>query len=163
MQAGSIDAGLLMAPVTLRAIKLGFKPFLDLGTLRFLYPNTVILASNKYLNRNRERTKLFLRAYLEGIQMMKNDKSYTMKVIAKYTRVEDEEAVAAVYEVFGRKYLESDPYPDPEIFVSALQFQSEAEAGGKKNLQPMEFVETSIMEELARERPGKEERGQKAP
>ncbi len=58
----------------------------------------------------------FLRAYLEAIKVLKTERDYSIKALAKFTRVNNLKSVAEGYDYFVRQ-LEPVPHPS----VSAMQ------------------------------------------
>ena len=51
--------------------------------------------------KNRSTALRLLRAYCEGIHRVRTDKEGTIKVLARYTKVQDPEVLAELYRIYG--------------------------------------------------------------
>ena len=88
---GIVDAGVVSPPTNLSAAKLGLKELVDFGEIGIVYPNSPLATTQSYLEKNRSTALRLLRAYCEGIHRVRTDKEATIKVLARYTRVQDPE------------------------------------------------------------------------
>jgi len=114
---------------------------IDLG---IPYSMDMIVVSRDYVRRQPETTERILRAYMEGIAALHQQKDKALKVIAKYGRLADPKKIEAHYQD-SVDYLEKLPRIDADAVATILDFM------GKKDT-PMEtFAETSTIDRLARE------------
>lgn len=74
LRGGSIDAGLLSPPNNFQASRLGFITVLDIGDFDFEFPSTGLTITETFMRRNRETVKTFIKAYIETIHFMKNNR-----------------------------------------------------------------------------------------
>lgn len=125
LEAGGLDAGVISAILGLTAIKNGFRRLMDFGDLTIPYPLGPLIARESYLQSHRDVTLRFLRAYVEALRRVLTDRETAIKALAKYTRTQDAEVLAATYRLYRPKYLE-------KIYVSVE---------GVKNLLRSEFHE----------------------
>jgi ABC-type nitrate/sulfonate/bicarbonate transport system substrate-binding protein len=141
---GVVDAGVVSPPTNLSAAKLGLKELVDFGEIGIVYPNSPLATSQVYLEKNRATALRVLRAYSEGIHRVRTDKEGTMKVLARYTKVNDPEILAELYRIYGVKYLE----PIPRVRLDAVDevLRSEVKAGA--SVKPGDFVDNSLVAEL---------------
>jgi len=144
--AGSVDAGVISPPTNLAAAKMGLKELIDFADLPLLYPNSPVATSQAFLEKNRGVALRFLRGYVDGIRRVKNDREGTMKLYAKYTKVEDPEILAELYRIYGVKHLETVPAVKPEAVDEVLR--SEMKATSAK---AGDFIDNTLMAELERE------------
>ena len=114
---------------------------LDLG---IPYSMDMIVFSRDYLRRQPETAERILRAYMEGIAALHQQKERALKVIAKYGRLADPKKIESHYQD-SVDYLEKLPRIDAVAAATILDFM------GKKDT-PMEtFADQSIVDRLARE------------
>ena len=146
IQAQSVDAGVISPPTNLQAEKLGLKELVDFGDLEILYPNSPLAATETYLRRNRDVALRLLRAYCDGIHRVKTDRETTLKIFAKYTKVNDPDILAELYRIYGIKHLERIPYVKPEAVDEVLR--AEVKTGTAKSA---DFIDNTLVTELERE------------
>ena len=141
---GVVDAGVVSPPTNLSAAKLGLKELVDFGEIGIVYPNSPLATSQLFLEKNRATALRVLRAYSEGIHRVKADKEGTMKVLARYTKVNDPEILAELYRIYGVKYLE----PIPRVRLDAVDevLRSEVKAGA--GVKASDFIDNSLVAEL---------------
>lgn len=146
LTAGSVEAGVISPPTTLAAAKLGMKEMIDFADLPLLYPNSPVATTQSFLEKNRAVALRFLRGYADGIQRVKSDREGTMKLYAKYTKVEDPEILGELYRIYGVKHLESVPSVKPEAVDEVLRSEMKA-----PNAKAGDFIDNSLIAELERE------------
>jgi hypothetical protein len=87
-----------------------------------------------------------MRALVEGVQVYKNQGDFSKRVIAKYIKVSDPEAVEESYRFFSR-LVPAKPYPPLDGIKEAL-----AELGEKdpkaRAARPEDFADMSFVKEL---------------
>ncbi len=125
MQAGHVAAGVIASPFDVPARKLGFHELLDLASLGLEFPTTGLLVQRDYLVRHEEVLRSFLRAYVEAIARIQQDKPFAKQVISKYASTTDEEALESSYAAFGQRYLTRAPYPTVAQFQTLIEFVAE--------------------------------------
>ena len=149
IQAGSIDAGVLSSPSTLRAKQAGMRELVDMGKLGIDYPGSCVVTTKKFLRENRPTVKSFLRAFTEGTQKTVSDKPFASKVISKYTRVTDPEVVEVTYLDFVR-HIRSIPRPTT-AGVKLILDQISATEPKALGTKPESLIDTSLLQELEAE------------
>jgi ABC-type nitrate/sulfonate/bicarbonate transport system substrate-binding protein len=141
---GIVDAGVVSPPTNLSAAKLGLKELVDFGEIGIVYPNSPLATSQQFLDRNRTTALRVLQAYAEGIHRVRTDKEGTMKVLAKYTKVNDSEILAELYRIYGVKYLE----PIPRVRLDAVEEVLRSEVKTATAAKASDFVDNSLVAEL---------------
>ena len=139
-QRRQID-GAVMATVRVNA---PMRMLADLADLGIRYSNVVIAASRDYYRRNPDITEAMVRAYLEGVAAVGQQKERTLQVIQKYTRLQDPKLIQELY-VDGVKFLERVPRMDAEALAPIVEFM------GKKPIPVESIADNSIVNRLERD------------
>jgi len=116
LKSGTIDGSVFNAPFGSVAKKFNFNILADAGALGIAYFNTGMCGSAKVLQKNEGRILNFMRAYLEAIKIFKTEPEYTLKALAQFSRVNDQELLKEAYE-YNKTKIPDIPYPS----VSAMQ------------------------------------------
>jgi NitT/TauT family transport system substrate-binding protein len=116
LKSGGIDGSIFNAPFGSMAKKFNFNVLADAGALGIPYFNTGMCGSAKLLQKNEGRILNFLRAYVEAIKIFKTEPEYTLKALAQFSRVNDQELLKEAYE-YNKNKIPDIPYPS----VSAMQ------------------------------------------
>ena len=140
---GQIDATILSYPEIYLARKLGMNVLADLGDFN-AYPNTSLLFTRSLIEKQRALAKSLLRSQVEAIHYVRTNRDGSIKVLKKYLRVDDAEAIAATYDFFARR-TELPPRPNFDGIKAIL-----TEMGAPQRA-PEEFVDLSLLDELERE------------
>ena len=122
MQSGNVAAGVLSPPVDVPARKLGFHEIVDPASLALEFPHDGLAVRRDFLAANPEAVQRFVRAYVEAIARIKQDKAFTKQVMSKYLETTDDEALESGYQAFGDRYLARVPYPTAAQFQSIIDF-----------------------------------------
>ena len=133
--------GAVMATVRVNA---PMRMLADLADLGIWYSNVVIAASRDYYRRNPDITEAMVRAYLEGVAAVGQQKERTLQVIQKYTRLQDPKLIQELY-VDGVKFLERVPRMDAEALAPIVEFM------GKKPIPVESIADNSIVNRLERD------------
>ena len=116
LRSGTVDGSVFNAPFGAVAKKFDFNILADAGALGIPYFNTGICGSAKLLQKNEGKILNFLRAYLEAIKIFKTEPEYTLKTLAQFSRVNDQELLKEAYE-YNKTRIPDIPYPS----LSAMQ------------------------------------------
>jgi len=110
LKSGNIDASVFNAPFGSEAKKFNFNILADAAALGIPYFNTGICGSAKLLMKNEAKILNFMRAYVESIKIFKNEPEYTLKALAQFTRVSDQELLKESYD-YNKARIPDMPYP----------------------------------------------------
>lgn len=124
---GFVDGGMISAPSNLRGIKLGLRELINSADLGVPYLNSPMSTRRAYINSNRDGA---------------------MKILAKYTRVQDPEILAESYRIYGQKFLQKSIQVDLEGVRQLLRALGKETVG----VNPSQFVDASLIQELEKER-----------
>ena len=147
--AGQIDAGALSPPTNFRARKAGLSELIDLSKDGPEYVSVAIGSTRSFVKNNEEMTRRFIRAYSEGVQVLKANKAAGMGAIQKYARIKDPDILEATYGE-ARAYIESVPYvtrKGMETIIAEL-LPTEAKAKAAK---PDDFLDARFVAQLEKE------------
>jgi ABC-type nitrate/sulfonate/bicarbonate transport system substrate-binding protein len=149
LTAGQIDAGLISPPTTFRGRKAGLSELVNLGREGPEFASVAVGSLRSYIKANEEIVRRVVRSYVEAVHRFKTNKEIGLKVLQKYTRVQDPEILEATY-IEYLDYIESVPYVSRkgiEIILGEL-VEKEPKA---KQAKPEDFLEARFLDELERE------------
>ncbi|MBI2986209.1 MAG: ABC transporter substrate-binding protein [Deltaproteobacteria bacterium] len=149
LDSGNLDATVLAPPHTLKARKLKMTILADLNALPIYYPQSSIAVKESTLGRQPNLVKNFLKAYIEGIHMLRTNKAESLKILARYMRTGEKEIIEETYDYFSRMVS-----PIPRTNLEGIQEILSQEAQRLPNAsrwKPAELVRESILDELEKE------------
>jgi NitT/TauT family transport system substrate-binding protein len=142
----AIQSKVAQPPVTNLARKLNLNIIAEPEDFGGAYPTTPVASRISYIRDKRDTLRKFTRALLEGIHLYKTNKEFSKKVIAKYVKTDDNDALEDSYQYFSR-LVPQKPYPSIDAVKEAL-----AELGEKdpkaRAAKPEEFVDLSLIKEF---------------
>jgi NitT/TauT family transport system substrate-binding protein len=148
-----IQATLMSPPFSSAAKKTGLKVVLDISKMRIAYPQIGLVSSRDYLAKNRANARGFVQAYLEAIRDLKRDKEATVKLLARYLRMDLENNRDILVDTYDENIasdeLEKKPYPNRDGMKLAVELIAK-----QRNISPIpnidNFIDTSLLAELDR-------------
>jgi ABC-type nitrate/sulfonate/bicarbonate transport system substrate-binding protein len=98
LKTGAIDATPLIPPQSLQAEALGFK---NLGFMGDLVPNAFggPGISSAALSHEAKMVEAVVRIGIKGLMLMKHDRSFTLKIMQAFTKIQDPELAGRTYDV----------------------------------------------------------------
>ena len=146
LTTGAIDGAMLSGDKKVQAEKMGFHVTIDLSQLPIYYPVNGVVASKKFLASNPESARNFLKSWVEGIKAYKTDKELSLKVLAKYLKLNDRDVLEKSYEIY-RPVYKKVPYGDKRAVTFALE-QMTGEIPNSAKLNAADFIDNTIITEL---------------
>ena len=146
MQAGVIHGGVLCSPGDFKAKKTGFSLLANFAKVGLDYPTTSLVSTRSTIKNDRETVKRFLMAYSEAVDRLFRDKELAIKVIGKWTRTEDREALESSYE-YATNFIERPPRL-PYKAIETILVQAAETDPKAKGRRADEFMDPSIYNEL---------------
>jgi NitT/TauT family transport system substrate-binding protein len=144
IQTNNADAAILTPPMTLQARKLGFPLLIDASKLGIPYSSLFFVSRKSFLAKNRADMVNFTKAMIEGVHFYKANHEFSLKVLAKYMKVNDREVLE---ENFREYDFPLKPYPAKEYFELPIQ-----EVGKKDpkvlSESPDRYIDMSLVKEL---------------
>jgi len=108
LDSGAVQAGVLSAPFTAVARNAGYRELVNVGDLDYPFLQGAMSTTRAYAGEQPAAVTAFLKAYLSGIKLAREDAAQAKRSIAKYTQTDD----AAVLDESYRAYAPTwDPLP----------------------------------------------------
>lgn len=146
MQTGAVHAGMVSPPTNINAIKAGFRELAFLPKLGISFQHTTLSTTRRYLAKNRETAVKTLRAYGAAMRRIKADKPFTLKVLSKYFRTNDQDILDQTYSAAVSVFREI-PHPTLPGIQSTLDFLGLSDPKAK-SAKPTDFVDSSLLDEI---------------
>ena len=150
LESGRAQATALTFPSSFVLWKKGFNILADLSTLDFSFQTTGIATTRRFIQKNPDVVRKYVKAQIEAVHRLKKDRGTTLKILAKYfVGVKDTEAFERAYDrvVTNDKIVPPKQYPTVEGIKSVLDMMAENEPRAKK-ANPEDFVEMRFVREL---------------
>jgi NitT/TauT family transport system substrate-binding protein len=146
MVAGAVQAGVLSSPANFNAMKAGFQLLVDFKTVGLDYPTVSLVSTRSYIKKDPQTVRRFLMAYSEGTERLYRDKEFAMKVIGKYTKTDNREALESAY-AFATTFIERPPRL-PTKAVETILAQIGEKDPKVKTYKPDDFIDPTFYTEL---------------
>jgi NitT/TauT family transport system substrate-binding protein len=143
----SVDGGMLSSPLHLTAAKLGFSLLSDLSAMGIDYQGAGVVTTKNYMRENPETLRRYMRAYVEGLHRLKTDGPFAKRVIAKYSRINEAEALNETYQHYAVKVMPNIPYPTNKGIQMVLD-EIGSRSPRAKSLSPSSLVDVTYLQEL---------------
>lgn len=146
LTSGALDAVVLSPPSNFRAAKAGMHELQDVGQLRIIFPNTPLSTTRSFIRAQRDTALRFMRGFNQGLQRLRADKEFSMKVLSKYTKVVDPETLGQLHQTYGVRYSgDRIPYVRPESVDEILKRTPGKEA---REAKAGDFIDNGLLKEL---------------
>jgi ABC-type nitrate/sulfonate/bicarbonate transport system substrate-binding protein len=146
LTTGAIDAGVISAPMTLKARQAGLKEVVDVVERNIPLIHAVFGTTRDFVREHPDRVRAFLQGYMAGIKFARTRPEETKRIIGKYTKTTDQEDLQETYQTFV-KVWERVPYVSSAAVQNVLNFAKHPAA---KTAKPEQFIDNSILAELER-------------
>lgn len=144
VSVGNAAAGILGAPMSLKAKAAGLKMLVNIAELKVPFLFTGVLSSPKVVREKNEALTRFLRAYVESMAVIRRDKETTIKATGRFLKLTDREALESVYEEYR------DVFPVTPLMTAAeIQAVLDGSKSPKaKAFKPEDFFDNTIMQKI---------------
>jgi ABC-type nitrate/sulfonate/bicarbonate transport system substrate-binding protein len=153
LSAGQIDAGVVSPPTNARAKKAGFIELMNVAKEGPEFVSVAIGTSRTYIRNNEETVRRVVRAYAEGVQTFKTNKSAALKMIHNQLKVKEPDIAEDTYNQF-REYLEYPPYVSRKGMEAVLADIVEKDASAR-SVKADDFLDMRFVAELDKKSGGK--------
>jgi NitT/TauT family transport system substrate-binding protein len=145
LASGRVDAADLSYPTDAQGLRMGYRILWD-ARKEVVYPSMSVVTRRRTLQEDRDTVMRMLKAHVEGIAFFKANKEFSIKVLSKYLRNNDQELLEGSYEIFSKDFI-SVPYPIMHGLEATYDYvaQSRPEIRHRK---PEEFMDPSLIAEL---------------
>jgi NitT/TauT family transport system substrate-binding protein len=120
LQSNRIQAGILSYPAITQALKLGNRVLLDVASLGIPYAFTGITTRGRLIKEDPDLVRRYVMAQTEAIARAKRDKNLALKVMGKYLRTANPNALGESYDIDVQKYMLRVPLTTTEAMKSVL-------------------------------------------
>ncbi len=148
MQTGMIDGGVFSPPTNIRAQALGFREFIDAGSMGIEYAATCYATTRRFIRDQRETVSQFMRSLTEAVHRFKTDKAGSLRIMQQYTKTREPEVLEETYRVYAVRYLPRAPYPTLNGVKTILDSFAETIMPEARGVGPEAFVDVSFVQEL---------------
>ncbi len=124
LQKGIVQFTVVTEAGKAMAEKLGYPTVVDMVTLQIPFPQNGVYTSNKLIRDNPDMVRRYMRAYIESLHFFKTHKEDTMRIMRKYSRVEDKNVLEEAWDWHAR-FMPETPYPPLEGYQLILQDMAE--------------------------------------
>jgi len=143
---GTVQAGTYSLGETMHLKQLGHQQLLDLALSGVEYQHTAVATTRSLIARNRRALVNYAKAIIEAERQMKGRREESLKLMAKYLRINDRQVLESQYEENVNKLYAKKPYPTLRGVKTILDSIPKIEKA--KVSKPEEFVEMGIIREL---------------
>ena len=146
LQKGIVQFTVVTEAGKAQAEKLGYPTVVDMVALQIPFPQNGIYTSTKLIRENPDFVRRYLRAYTETIHFYKTRKEETLKIMRKYSRVEDRKVLEEAWD-WHAKFMPEAPYPPAEGYQLVLQDMAEKNPkAAQANVK--DYIDTHFIKEL---------------
>jgi NitT/TauT family transport system substrate-binding protein len=146
MQKGIVQFTVVTEAGKVQAEKLGYPMVVDMVALQIPFPQNGIYTSTKLIRDNPDLVRRYMRAYVEAGHFFKTHKEDSIKILRKYSRLEDRKVLEESWE-WQAKYMPDAPYPPADGYQLVLQDMAEKNPkAAQANVK--DYIDTRFIKEL---------------
>ena len=143
----NVQATIITPPFTLTARKAGFQTLIDMAELNIPFQLTALLALRPYLKSNPDMVLSVIRTLSEAIHFYKREKEATIKILGKYLKTDDREALEETHREIAIKALPEKPYPTLAGIRTIID-ETALRNPKAKGAKPEDFVDSSFVKKV---------------
>ena len=147
LQGGTIEGGVVSPPTQFAIDKAGFKELISITDMDFAFPNPALVAVGSIIKTRPDVINRFIRAYVRGVHRARNDREFTYRALAKYTKIQDTSVLQKAYDFYMSKVLEKAPYINMVGVQNALDDLVKT-VPAAKNAKPEQFIDHRFLDTL---------------
>ena len=147
LQSRNVQATIITPPFTLTARKAGMQTLIDMAELNIPFQLTALLALRPYLKTNPDMVLSVIRVLSEGIHFYKREKEATIKILGRYLKTDDREALEETHREIAIKALPEKPYPTIPGIKTILD-ETALRNPKAKGLRPEDFADSSFVKKV---------------
>ena len=115
LDRGAIAAAALTTRYAIPFLQRGWPVLVDLSTTDLIYPSSCVTSSRAFIRAEPKTTHEFLRAYVDGIHLIKKDLRFAEKSFTKWMREKDSAITKKTVESYARLFKPAPIVPDKGI------------------------------------------------
>ncbi|HEX9144290.1 MAG TPA: ABC transporter substrate-binding protein [Candidatus Binatia bacterium] len=143
---GAVDASSFSPPDHLAATRAGMKLLFNMRDLNIAYQGTGLVTTQRTILKFRDLVKRMVKAFVEGIHIVRTNPEQAKRALAKYRKTNDEKQLEEAYQVL-KEIVRPKPYPSAEGFKTILKDLSDR-LPAANTANPSEFIDATFLEEL---------------
>ena len=147
LQTNRIQAGILSYPAITQALKLGHHTLLEVASLGIPYAFTGMTTRGRLIKEDPDLVRRYMMAQTEAIARAKRDKNMALKVMGKYLRTTNPNALADSYDIDVQKYMLRVPLTTAEAMKSVLDDLA-GRVAKAKDAEPRRFFDDSFVRQM---------------
>jgi NitT/TauT family transport system substrate-binding protein len=147
LQSRNVQATIITPPFTLTARKAGMQTLIDMAELNIPFQLTALLALRPYLKNSPDMVLAVIRTLSEAIHFYKREKETTIKILGKYLKTDDREALEETHREIAVKSMPEKPYPTLPGIKTILD-ETALRNPKAKGLKPEDFVDSSFVKKV---------------
>jgi ABC-type nitrate/sulfonate/bicarbonate transport system substrate-binding protein len=147
--SGNVSSAMLAYPHNLIARKAGFHRLMNLAETEYgLFLSAGIVVREPWVKdpANRKVALSFLQGFTDGINRVKADAGVSVRLLRKYTRIDDESALQSTYD-WVKGYFTRTLMVEEKSVSNMLKFLDHPKA---KSADPRQFFDNSLVDEISR-------------
>ena len=149
LSKGVVQFTIMPEPFVREAEKLGFKDFLDIGSLKIPFWWNAVLTRESIIKAKRPAVLKFTKAMTEALHFLRTEKEGSKAIFSKNLRITDPESLERAYRAYSVVFPEA-PYPTPEGVKTMLDDLAPRNPKAAA-ADPKAFVDMSFVQELEKE------------
>lgn len=147
LQSKNVQATIITPPFTLIARRAGFQTLIDMAELNIPFQLTGLLALRPYLKSNPDMVLSVIRTLAEAIHFYKKEKEATIKILGRYLKTDDREALEETHREIAVKSMPEKPYPTIagiRTIIDEFALRNPKAKGAK----PEDFIDSSFVKKV---------------
>lgn len=146
LSKGVVQFTIMPEPFVREAEKLGFRDFLDIGSLKIPFWWNGVLTREAIIKAKRPVVAKFARAMTEALHFLKTEKEASKAIFSKNLRLTDPEGLERAYKAYSGVFPQA-PYPTPDGVKTLLDDMAPRNPKAAA-ADPKTFVDMSFVQEL---------------
>lgn len=150
MLGGRVMAAALTLHNALPLMQMGWPVLVDLSKVEFLYPPSCVASSRAFVRNNPGLAERFLKAYLEGIRVIKKESGFAERVFKKWQRETDSLVIKKTVEVYAPLFKPVPYVPDRGLELVLKELSRRRPVPKEFSDNPDQFRDHGPLEKLVR-------------
>jgi ABC-type nitrate/sulfonate/bicarbonate transport system substrate-binding protein len=147
MEAKKLDATVLDSPQTVQARRLGFRILADGVELGIPFLQGGLVTRRAYIRTHEDTVRRIVGTVVDAIHFAKTNREAALKILQKYMRIQDREALEDAYESFVIKQFPRAPYVSNAALQTLFDLAASRDPRAK-SADPQGFVDSQFVREI---------------
>lgn len=146
LETNRASAAILSPPRTILARKAGMNFLLTIADLKIDYQGAALTSRRSFIKSHPNLTWRTLRALVRGVHFFKSRREETMKILAKFFRTNDQEALDELWTVYSEA-IPAKPYASEPAVQAVINHLAETDSRYAQH-KPAEFMDSTLLSGL---------------